>query len=173
MIFDVFPTHGQQHIIATAVINFFVRGLAMSLKNCSFLIFGSLLIISLIGCGNKTKSRSQSEVNPVCSEIDCLSSINWKILLRGQSFPEKTRLDVNGTTLLNECVSKQKYVIDRTSDPEILLLENFYIPKKGELKIDLFDLGSDCGAETKILSNEDVSFSVEKSSGRSEIVILL
>jgi hypothetical protein len=145
----------------------------MSLKNFSFLIFSSLLLVSVVGCGNKNKSKSAREVSAGCSEIDCLSTINWKILLGGQSFPDKARLDVNGTTVLNECVSKQKFFIDRNSQPEALALENFYVPKKGELKIDLYDLGADCGTEQKIISNENVSFSIEKTTLGNEILIVL
>jgi hypothetical protein len=146
----------------------------MILKKRTILIFTFLLLLlSLVGCGNKNKSNSQREVNAACSEIDCLSSINWKILLRGQSFPDKARVDVNGTTVLNECISKQKYFIDRTADSEVLMLDNFYIPKSGDLKIDLYDLGNDCGIESKIISNEDVPFSVEKSLNGSEILIVL
>ena len=145
----------------------------MDLKKCIILIFGLLLLFSLVGCGNRHKSKAHNEMNAACTELDCLSSINWKIRLQGQSFPDKTRIDVNGTTVLNECVSKQKYSIDRSADPEMLVLENYYIPKNGDLKIDLYDLGSDCGIENKIISNENVPFLFEKSETGSEILIML
>jgi hypothetical protein len=145
----------------------------MSLKKRALFTISFISLFLLVACGDKNKSKSQNEINAACTEIDCLSSVNWKILLRGQSFPEKVRLDVNGTTVLNECVSKQKYYIDRSSDPEMLLLENYYIPKRGQLKIELYDLRGDCGSEEKIISNDDVSFELDKFSNDSEIVINL
>lgn len=145
----------------------------MSMRKNLSLLFVSTLLVTLAGCGNDNKTKTFKEVNPVCSEIDCLSSINWKILLQGRAFPDKTRVDINGTTVINECVSKQRYTIDRWSEPQSIYLDNFIIPKRGELKIDIVDLGSDCVYESSFISDNDVEFEVTKSSGVSEVLINL
>lgn len=140
-------------------------------KNLNLLIAGSLLL-TLVSCGNdNSSSRKQAET---CGdEISCLSSVNWKIQLQGKSFPDKARVDINGTTVLNECVSKQKYSIDRYAEPQNLMLENFYVPKRGELKINVIDLGSDCHSESTLISDDNVEFELTKSTGVSEILINL
>ena len=141
-------------------------------KTLSFLVTSGLLL-TFASCGNDSKSKSHKEVNPVCSEIDCLSSINWKIVLQGRAFPDKARVDINGTTILNECVSKQRYSINRWSEPQELYLEGFFVPKRGDLKIDIVDLGSDCSYESSFISDNDVEFEVSKNAGMSEILIRL
>lgn len=140
-------------------------------KNFSFIIVGSLLL-TLASCGQKDKSSSKKSQNAVCAEVDCLSSVNWKIVLQGRAFPDKSRVDINGTTVLNECVSKQKYSISRDAEPQHLYLENFYVPKRGQLKIDVVDLGSDCGSESTFISDNNVNFEVTKGEV-SEILINL
>lgn len=109
----------------------------------------------------------------MCSELDCLSSVNWKILLDGKSFPEKTRIDVNGTTVINECVSKQKFVVDRTTSPQSITLENYYVPKRGQLKIDVIDLGINCDSESTFFSDSDVEFEATKTNDTNEVLIRL
>jgi hypothetical protein len=141
-------------------------------KNLQILLAGSLLL-TLASCGNESKSNSGRQMNPICSEINCLSSVNWKIVLPGRSFPDKARVDVNGTTVVNECVSKQKYLIDRSADPQMLYLDNYTVPTKGDLKIDVIDMGSDCDFESTFISNDKVDFEVSKSSGLTEILITL
>lgn len=141
-------------------------------KNLNFLV-ATTMLVTLASCGNDNSSSSRKEKNAVCSELDCLSSINWKIVLQGRAFPDKARIDVNGSTVLNECVSKQRYSIDRYSEPQHLYLENFYVPKRGQLKIDVVDLGSDCSYESTFISNDKVDFEISKSSGVSEILINL
>ena len=134
----------------------------------------SAIFLTLVSCGNKDHSSSNTKsINPVCSELDCLSSITWKIELPGKSFPSKSRIDINGTTVLNECVSKQKYAIDREEEPQNIVLENFYVPKKGQLKIDVVDLGHDCESESSFLSESDVQFEVTKGLEANELLIRL
>lgn len=146
----------------------------MSFKKSSQLLVASSLLLTLVSCGSDNGSSSpRREVNPICSEVDCMSTIDWKIQLQGRAFPDKTRVDINGETVLNECVSKQKYAIDRSGETEVLRLENFYVPQRGALKMEIIDLGADCGSYTSVLANEDVDFEVQKTSGRSEIHINL
>ncbi len=132
------------------------------------------LCFTLASCGNDNKkSSSTKELNTICEDVNCLSSVNWKIMLPGRSFPDKSRVDINGTTILNECVSKQKYMIDRSSEPQSLVLENYYVPKRGELKIDVIDMGPDCGSYSTFISNDKVNFEFVKDSVYSEIQINL
>ncbi|MCM2348763.1 MAG: hypothetical protein NDI69_02000 [Bacteriovoracaceae bacterium] len=132
------------------------------------------LLFTLASCGNDSKkSRSRQELNTICEGISCLSSVNWKIMLPGRSFPEKSRVDINGTTVLNECVSKQRYMIDRSTDPESLTLENYFVPKKGDLKIDVIDMGPDCSSSSTFISNDRVHFDYVKGVTYSEIQINL
>lgn len=133
----------------------------------------STLLLSLVSCGNEEKSKSGQQLNQGCAEMDCLSSINWKIQLHGKSFPEKSRIDINGTTVLNECVSKQKYMINRESSPQSLYLESFYIPKRGDLNIDVVDMGTDCHSESSFISDKNVEFELTKEMEVSELVINL
>jgi hypothetical protein len=145
---------------------------SIQLITISFLLFGA------VACGKKDSSSSSSsprrtEVNKVCVGLECLSSVNWKILLQGRSFPDKVRVDINGTTILNECVSKQKYFIDRTSEPQQLYLENLFVPKRGSLKINVVDLGRDCSYESPFIDNQDVEFVLNKNRAAKEIVIHL
>lgn len=145
----------------------------MSIRKNLHLLLATSLLVTVASCGNDSNSSSRREKNAVCSEIDCLSSINWKIVLQGRAFPDKARVDINGTTILNECVSKQKYTIDRLSEPQHLYLDNFFVPKRGELQINVVDLGPDCSYESTFISNDKVDFEVSKSTGVSEILINL
>lgn len=135
-----------------------------------FIIAGSLLF-ALTSCGNDSKS-SRSNSPGSCSEIDCLTSANWKIILQGRAFPDKSRVAINGTTIINECVSKQKFSIQRLSEPQSIFLESYFIPKRGELKIDVIDLG-DCDSESIFISDDKVDFNVIKGATTTEIEISL
>ena len=142
-------------------------------KNLNLIMLTGLVVLA--SCGNKDdkKSSSTQELNTICEDISCVSSVNWKIMLPGRSFPEKTRLDINGTTVLNECVSKQNYFVDRMAEPQTITLDGYYVPKQGELKIDVIDLGSDCSSYSKFISNDKVPFTFIKGTTSSEIHILL
>jgi hypothetical protein len=144
----------------------------MTRKKVLSIIFTLSFLGSLASCGNNHHATSDSSLS-TCDEVSCLSSVNWKILLPGRSFPEKTRIDINGSTILNECVSKQKYAVDRTKEPEMLYLDNFFVPTPFELKIDVFDLGHDCQNESLVLANDKVDFEVSKVLGVTEIIISL
>ncbi len=145
----------------------------MDFRKSISIVMMSGLLFTLASCGNKDKSKSTPQADSLCAEIDCLSAINWKIQLQGKSFPDKSRVDINGTTVLNECVSKQKYSINRDASPQILYLENFYIPKRGDLKINVIDMGPDCHTESSFLTDDNVEFELTKDLGISEIVINL
>ncbi len=141
-------------------------------RTVSIVVFGSFLL-GATGCGNESKSTTRRTMNPVCSGVGCLSTISWKFLLEGRSFPAKSRIDVNGTTVLNECVSKQKYFIDRSTSPEALVLPDFPMPKRGALAIDIMDLGDDCAQESMFFSDADVDFEFTKSGDSHEVLIVI
>lgn len=138
------------------------------MKSMNFILVSGLLL-TLASCGGNKGSDNKAQSNPICTGVECLSSVNWKIQLPGKSFPNKTRIDVDGTTVLNECVSKQKYYIDRYSDPQMIYLDNYYAPTKDTVKIDVYDLGH-CDSETKIISD---SLNYEINKREQEIVISL
>lgn len=140
-------------------------------KHFKVLLAGSLLL-TLVSCGKDDNSSSRRKAQS-CEDVNCLTSVNWKIVLQGKSFPEKSRVDINGTTVLNECVSKQKYAIDRSAQPETLYLESYSVPKRGDLKIDVIDMGLDCASESTFISNDKVDFEVTKTAGQTEILISL
>jgi hypothetical protein len=144
-------------------------------KNLTLLAVSSLLL-TLASCGNDSKSsRKQQapEVNPICDNISCMTSINWKLVLQGQIFPEKTRVDINGETVLDECLGKQQYQINRSAAPMSLTLDNFYVPRSGAANIQIFDQGWDCMQKKSFLSVEKAQFEVVKSNGMREILFNL
>ncbi len=145
----------------------------MDMSKTLYLVVMGSLLFGAISCGNRPESKSRKTVNPVCSGVGCLSSISWKLLLEGRSFPSKSRIDINGTTILNECVSKQKYLIDRSTAPESLVLPDFTMPKRGELAIDVIDMGDDCAQESTFFSDDNVDFEFTKSGDTNEVLIVL
>lgn len=137
----------------------------------------TLMTLLLVSCGGKDGSSSnkvkKKELNPICQGLSCLNSINWKIALQGKSFPDKTRVDINGITVLDECSPKQKYSIDRNVSPQLLFLDQYLIPKKGDLKIDIIDMGYYCNTESVFLSNDKIDFEITKNSDENEVLIFL
>lgn len=128
---------------------------------------------SLQSCGKKTESKSYKVTDSVCSTLDCLSTADWNISLPGRSFPEKTRVEINGTSVINECISKQRYSINRSSEIQSLYLDNYLVPKKGELKIEIFDLGRNCDSESLFSADNDVEFEFSKTKDLALISISL
>lgn len=128
-------------------------------------------------CGDKNSSSSANvrkpQQNAVCEGIDCLNSITWKLVLQGNVFPEKTRVEINDNTVLDECHSKQQYSIDRASAPQSLTLENYVVPRRGHVKIHIVDQGHDCTSEHTFYSKKDVDFEVVKSALGQQVLINL
>lgn len=145
----------------------------MSMKSSMSLLLGGALLLTMASCGKENhKSGKRSEANPICEDVSCLSTVNWRIQLPGKVFPDKVRVDINGATVLNECVSKQKYMIERDASPQTLYLENYVIPKRGDLKIHIHDLGR-CDDYSMFLENNNVSFDLVKTGLDRELVINL
>lgn len=142
-------------------------------KNLQVALVGTLLL-SAVSCGSDNKSSSpvaNQETNTLCAENEvCADTVNWKILLEGSSFPESASVKINDFAVIDECHdSKSEIKIDRTTNPESITLKDFFVPKRGELKI----VVSDCAAEVEVLSNTDVDFSVEKDGETRSILVRL
>lgn len=132
------------------------------------------LTLTLVSCGNDSKSsKSTQEINPVCDSIECLSNITWKINLQGQDFPRKSRVEINAVSVLDECMGKQQYSIDRDSTPQSLTLENYTVPRAGEVKIHIVDQGWDCSEEQTFIKNDNVTFEVDKGVAGNRVIINL
>ncbi|WP_408096530.1 hypothetical protein ACJVC5_15945 [Peredibacter sp. HCB2-198] len=145
----------------------------MDIRKKTSMVLASALLLTLASCGGKdSKSKISTQVDPICEDVNCLSSVNWKIMLNGKVFPDKSRVDINGTTVLNECVSKQKFMIDRHSVPQTLLLDNYIVPKRGDVKIHVVDLGH-CDSESTFIKDDNVNFDLVKGGEVSEVVIHL
>lgn len=133
----------------------------------------SSLLLTLASCGGDSKSsKKRAELNTVCEDVSCLSTVNWKIVLQGRVFPDRARVDINGSTVLNECVSKQKYVINRDAVPQSIYLDNYIVPKRGDLKIRVVDLGH-CDSASTFIEDDKVNFELVKHGLGREILINL
>ena len=140
----------------------------MRTRNYLSLVLAGSLLFTLVSCGNDNKSSKASpQIEPLMDD-----SANWKILLQGRSFPDNSRVDINGVTVINECKTKQKYSIDRTTEPQSILLENYFVPKEGEVKINVADLGN-CDSSTTFISNDNVDFDMVKGATALEVHINL
>ena len=82
-------------------------------------ILPAIVLLTLVSCGENKKNSSRNEINPICTE-NCSNTMDWKISLPGRSFPVKSRVVINDAVVLDECLHKQKYAIDRQSSPESL-----------------------------------------------------
>jgi hypothetical protein len=132
-----------------------------------------LSTLSLMSCGHEKSSQSSKEINTVCEEMDCLSKVNWKILLQGKSFPAKSRIMINNETVINECFFKQKYSIDRSTNPESIVLENFQMPTKDRVSFSIYDMGEDCSQNIEFLVSDDIPFETSKTTSGIEVLINL
>jgi 1-aminocyclopropane-1-carboxylate deaminase/D-cysteine desulfhydrase-like pyridoxal-dependent ACC family enzyme len=141
------------------------------LKNLKILAASSSLL-ALVSCGgdHSSKSHSAPQREAVCSTADCAAAMKWKILLQGRSFPHKATVQINGTDLLNECLGKQKYFIDRSTDPQSISMESYATPVQGELKISVIN----CTDSSVIFTQDNVPFDIVKDArGASEVLVNL
>jgi len=138
-------------------------------------------LFSLASCGDDSSSKKNAqasrEVNEaVCEGVDCLENIDWKILIAGKSYPDHTRIVVNGIVVTDECLAGKAYAkIDRTSDVLVVKLKKFFVPRPGAVKIMITDLG-ECkrdDIDVEYLANDNVAFDVVKSTEIPEILINL
>jgi hypothetical protein len=131
------------------------------------------VLVVAFGCGNDKKHSSKSSRQAQdCSSndnISCLSTVDWKISLLGKSFPSKARVEINGETVLNECVSKQQFKINRSAEPQFLAIPNYVVPAEGKVKIVISDMGADCATETEMIKENNAHFEVVKVAEKKEV----
>ncbi|MGE3610619.1 MAG: hypothetical protein AB7I27_13595 [Bacteriovoracaceae bacterium] len=130
--------------------------------------------LTLMSCGDNHK-KSHLKAPQVESDA-IISNINWKIQFPGKHLPDNLLLEINGNTLLDECSggkSKSMVKVDRFSNPMEMKIDNYFMPKRGDLKIEVKDLGIDCSSETSFIKNDDVQFSILKDLNSSELLIEL
>lgn len=145
----------------------------MSTKKHVQVAAASLLLLGLVGCGNKdSKSTNTTQKDAVCTTLNCMNSINWKLQLQGQIFPNKVRVEINGESVLDECRSKQQYSVDRESAPQSITLYNFYVPRDG-VKIRIIDRGYSCNEYSTFLQKDNAEYEMVKSGNYSELLINL
>lgn len=152
----------------------------MSFKNSLKIAGATLSLLALVSCGGDSNGSSRAEKRRqeqrTCEELNCLSSVDWKIYLQGRAFPTKTRVEINNATLIDECLTKNQYMIDRSTDPQMIALERFAVPTQGELKIVITDLGYNCSAEddSVFFAQDNVPFDLVKTdNGSQEIIVNL
>lgn len=150
----------------------------MSTKKLSLLSLSAALLLT-VSCGGKESSSSTKkekkgvELNTVCDRLECLTNIDWKLILQGQNFPEKTKLIIDGETVLDECLGKQQYSVSRNSAPMSISLDHFKVPT-GPINIKIVDQGWDCRQHTTFLDKRGASYTLEKSNfGGQQLVINL
>ncbi|MFA5582853.1 MAG: hypothetical protein WDA09_01460 [Bacteriovoracaceae bacterium] len=146
----------------------------MSKRNSLSLLSLSVLLM-MVACGSDSSSSSKEkkgvELNTVCDRLDCLTSVDWKLVLQGQNFPEKTKLIIDNETVLDECLGKQQYSVNRSTAPMTISLEYFKVPQ-GPINIKIVDQGWDCRSHTTFLDKRGVSYELEKSNfGGQQLVI--
>lgn len=145
----------------------------MTVSRIMFLTFFLLTFLTMTGCGDERKKVTQKELNPICSEADCSFTSTWKIFMPGKSFPVKTRLDINGVTVLDECAGKQKYQVSRGQETEMILLDYFYLPLDQKISVELFHRGESCDELTSVLSLQDVAYELKNDLGQNVVHIHL
>lgn len=145
----------------------------MSNKTAWSLLSLSVLLLT-VACGGDSSSSKRKkgvELNTVCDRLECLTSVDWKLVLQGQNFPEKTKLVIDGETVLDECLGKQQYSVNRMAAPMSISLDNFKVPM-GPINIKIVDQGWDCRQHTTFLDKRGVSYNLEKSNfGVQQLVI--
>jgi hypothetical protein len=143
----------------------------MCLINARKFVTISTLLLSLVSCGKKDSSSS----NDRQEQKDTITSINWKIYLQGRSFP-KARVEINNALLLDECLGKQQYTIDRLSDPQSIALIDYFVPREGALKIVITDLGNECESvsdDSVFFAQDNVPFDFLKIGRSTEVLVNL
>ncbi len=134
-------------------------------KNLKIAAFGTALL-TLVSCGSDHSSKSSAQEQ----RQDELSQIDWKIFMQGRNFPEKghAKIVIDGEQILSECLSKQKYEIDRTVDPQTVTLLNYMVPTNPELMVTV----SDCKTGIPMIDGS-VPYDIVKSGAASEVIVNL
>lgn len=135
-------------------------------KNLKIAAFGTALL-TLVSCGGNSDSKKSA---PQKQQQDQLSQVDWKIFMQGRNFPDagSAKVEINDELILSECMTKQKYTIDRSVDPQSITIMNHYVPELSEVKV----VVSDCKTGDEPVSGM-VPFEIQKSGEASELVINL
>lgn len=134
----------------------------MSISKNVKIALASSLLVTLVSCGGDKGSKSAPEVNtnPV------VQSYNWK-LLNGRGFPEKAYVEINNVPVINECNHKNILKIDRSSNPESLMIPAWDAPN-GEFAKVVVDDCTNMGVSTL---TESVRMDINKSGAVAEVTL--
>jgi hypothetical protein len=83
---------------------------------------------------------------------------------------------VNDEVVVNECADKQSYFINREANPQVLPMDGYVVPTKNTVKIEVTDLGSDCGSDaddSSFLPATDKDYELTKDGAHAEVVVRL
>ncbi|HXH29378.1 MAG TPA: hypothetical protein VNJ01_01075 [Bacteriovoracaceae bacterium] len=126
------------------------------MKTCLHLALASTLLFAAVGCGNNKKSKKaigNKTTQPVVE-----STIDWRITLNTGTFPARSRVEVNGSDVTDECLEKSPKLIDRSAMPEVLTIPAYFMPKAGALSINVYN----CVDNSLFLTDANVDFTVSK-----------
>lgn len=135
-------------------------------------VTSTALLLSIVSCGD-TSSGSKSR-KPSVDQL--ITSADWKIVLEGRSFPTKAMVSVNGEVVVNECNDKQSYFINREANPQVLPMANYLVPTAATVKIEVTDLGEDCGSDmddSSFLPATDKDYELTKTGAHAEVLVRL
>ncbi len=128
------------------------------------------LLLSIVSCGDKSSNSSSRE--PAIDQL--ITSADWKIVLEGRSFPNKSMVAVNGEVVVNECADKQTYFINHETN--ILPMNGYSVPTKNTVTIEVTDLGEDCGSDaddSSFLPAVEKDYEITKNGAHAEVTVRL
>lgn len=148
----------------------------MSFQKNLKLLAVSTLLVTAISCGKDSKkSNDSAQMDTVCDNASCMSVVTWKMYLQGQIFPAQARLEINGESVIDECVAKQQYSFDRDSAPQSITLENYMVPQ-GAVDVKIVDLGRSCldkSDDVEVINQKDVKYEFSKDLAGNLLTINL
>lgn len=132
-------------------------------------VISAALLLTVVSCGDKSSSSKRApSVDPLVTSAD------WKIILEGKSFPANAMVAVDDEIVVNECADKQSYFINREMEPQQLPLQNYKVPLKATVKIEVTDMGDCSGrSESSFLSNSETHYEMTKDGAHADIVVRL
>lgn len=143
-------------------------------KKKAWSILSVFTLLLVVACGGKDSSSSPkklSELNRACEKLDCLTMVDWKLVLQGQNFPERTKLVIDGETVLDECHDKQIYSVNRDTAPMSIRLDSYKVPT-GPIHVKIIDRNWDCQGTAVFLEKKGATYTLEKTNfGGQQIVI--
>ncbi len=138
----------------------------------SNIVTSGALLLSIVSCGDNSSGPSTRK--PVIDQL--ITSADWKIVLEGRSFPNKALVAINDEVVVNECADKQSYFINRESNPQFFPMNGYLVPTKKTVKIEVTDLGEDCGSESddsSFLPATEKDYELTKNGAHAEVTVRL